>query len=329
MKRNILYAVLCLALTAPALAGCGNDAATPTQENSEASAVAEDVSSDAEVSSEEEQESSEEEEISLEEVVVLDNEQYTIKVTDVELSDTAGITISSYLENKSAEDTYAFSITRACADGVSLDTQWNSSFPLAPGETMDGREFGFMYSEALLNNGVKCTDLELEFVVYKQEFDGIAQNEEIARETVHVYPYGEENAETYVREDQDTDTIIFDNENIKAVVTGCEQNEYGYYLIHFYMENKSEASIGLVFDTFCINETLTLDAYDFCPYAEAGKCGFSYFLIDQDQLEENGITNMEEISFNVSANGGTSLNMETGVFESEVYAENTTVTFNP
>ncbi len=42
----------------------------------------------------------------------------------------------------------------------------------------------------------------------------------VGKETIHVYPYGEENAVAFVREAQATDNVIIDNDYVTVIVTG-------------------------------------------------------------------------------------------------------------
>lgn len=51
----------------------------------------------------------------------------------------------------------------------------------------------------------------------------------VGKETIHVYPYGEENAVAFVREAQATDNVIIDNDYVTVIVTGYEDDEiWGY-----------------------------------------------------------------------------------------------------
>ncbi len=55
---------------------------------------------------------------------------------------------------------------------------------------------------------LSTTDIELTFKVYDSN-DWSA--DPVGKETIHVYPYGEENAVAFVREAQATDNVIIDN----------------------------------------------------------------------------------------------------------------------
>ena len=64
-------------------------------------------------------------------------------------------------------------------------------------------------TDTLEENGiVEYTDIELTFKVYDSN-DWSA--DPVGKETIHVYPYGEENAVAFVREAQATDNVIIDN----------------------------------------------------------------------------------------------------------------------
>jgi predicted small lipoprotein YifL len=133
MKR-VLSVFLVVAMVM-SLAACGSGKVRiTTQEsskNAEASA-AESVSSeseDAKVSQESELESDAENvsestpsvEDAFEEVLAVDNDQCTIKITGIDSDDIWGYTLKTYMENKSSDKTYMFSVESASINGVKAE----------------------------------------------------------------------------------------------------------------------------------------------------------------------------------------------------------------
>lgn len=57
-------------------------------------------------------------EITFEEISVVDNDGCVIKITGIDAYNLWGYTLSAYLENKSAEKTYMFSVESASVNGV-------------------------------------------------------------------------------------------------------------------------------------------------------------------------------------------------------------------
>lgn len=116
-----------------------------------------------------------------------------------------GYTLKAQLENKSTEKTYMFSVESASINGVQCDPMFASE--VAAGKKAN-EEINFS-TDTLEENGiVEYTDIELTFKVYDSN-DWSA--DPVGKETIHVYPYGEENAVAFVREAQATDNVIIDN----------------------------------------------------------------------------------------------------------------------
>ena len=59
-------------------------------------------------------------EITFEEISVVDNDECVIKITGIDADNLWGYTLSAYLENKSAEKTYMFSVESASVNGVQM-----------------------------------------------------------------------------------------------------------------------------------------------------------------------------------------------------------------
>ena len=145
-------------------------------------------------------------EITFSGLVVVDNSECTIKVTEIDPDPLFGYALKVQLENKSSEKTYMFSVDSAAINSVQFD-------PFFATEVTAGKKSNkeITFSKSLLEeSGIKnCTDIEVTFRVYDSN-DWLA--DDVAYETVHIYPFGEDKAEQYVRTSQSTDNIIVDNE---------------------------------------------------------------------------------------------------------------------
>ena len=147
-----------------------------------------------------------ENQIVFEEVVAIDNAECAVKITEIDPDNMWGYTLKAQLENKSTEKTYMFSVESASINGVQCDPMFASE--VAAGKKAN-EEINFS-TDTLEENGiVEYTDIELTFKVYDSN-DWSA--DPVGKETIHVYPYGEENAVAFVREAQATDNVIIDND---------------------------------------------------------------------------------------------------------------------
>lgn len=192
--KKLVTLLLSLALVL-SLAACGGEA-TP------------DASDDAPASSQNEESTENdntENQIVFEEVVAIDNAECAVKITEIDPDNMWGYTLKAQLENKSTEKTYMFSVESASINGVQCDPMFASE--VAAGKKAN-EEINFS-TDTLEENGiVEYTDIELTFKVYDSN-DWSA--DPVGKETIHVYPYGEENAVAFVREAQATDNVIIDS----------------------------------------------------------------------------------------------------------------------
>lgn len=232
-------------------------------------------------------------EVSFEELTVVDNEYCTIKITGIEPDNMWGYTLNTYLENKSADTTYMFSVDTAAINGVQTDTLFASE--VAPGKKSNE---GIIFTDtALEDNGVgDYTDIELSFRVYDSN-DWMA--EPVASTSIHVYPYGEEKATAFSREVKETDQIIVDNEYVTIIVTACQEDSLWGYTADLFLVNKTDVSVMFSVDEASVNGFMADPFY--ADSVEAGKCAFSTITWFSSTLEENGIVDVESIEFNIRA----------------------------
>lgn len=231
--------------------------------------------------------------ITFTEIVAIENEECTIKITGIDSYNIWGYTIKALLENKSADKTYMFSVKSAAINGVQCD-------PFFAAEVAAGKksneEISFS-SDKLEKNGItEYTDIELTFRVYDSN-DWSA--DDVAKETIHIYPYGEDKAVKFVREAQLSDNVIIDNDNVTVIVTGYEQDDIFGYTVNLFLQNKTDKNIMFSVNEASVNGFMA-DPFYATPVS-AGKCAFSSMAWSDTTLEENGITEVETIEFKLRA----------------------------
>ncbi len=226
-------------------------------------------------------------EITFEEISVVDNDECVIKITGIDADNLWGYTLSAYLENKSAEKTYMFSVESASVNGVQTNPLFAST--VAAGKKAN-ENISFSDSSLEENGITDFTDIELTFRVYDSE-NWTADN--VARETVHIYPYGENKAEMYVRETKDSDNVIIDNEYVKVIVTGYDEDNMWGYTANLFLINKTDKTVMFSVKEASVNGYMADPLY--ATSVIAGKCAFSSMSWSDSALEENNITEIEEI----------------------------------
>lgn len=273
MQGWILAAMLLMGLT-----GCGRENTAPTQTAPPSTAAPETTTAESTAPAP-----------AFQPVTAVDNEFCTIRVTGLDPDNLWGYTLKVSLENKSEDTSYMFSVSSASLNGVEANPLFASE--VAPGKKAN-KEISFGASDLQEKEIGDYTDIGLRFRVYDAN-DWSA--EPVAEPSVHIYPYGEEKAEKFVRTPQSGDTVLEDNDQIRITVTGYRQEDAWGYSADLFLENKTEESLMVSIDEASINGFMA-DPF----YAETvggGNCAFSSITWSADDLEENGIAQVEELEF--------------------------------
>lgn len=233
-------------------------------------------------------------EIEFEELTVIDNNECVINITGIEPDNMWGYTVTVYLENKSTEKNYTFLVESAAVDGVQTD-------PFFTAEVSAGKKSNeeIIFSDEILQeNGItEFTDIELSFRVYDSEnWDANS----IVDKTIHIYPFGEENSSVFERKALDSDNIIVDNDLATVTIIGYSNDDDLGYSVKFFLENKTDKAL-----IFNANE-VSINGYMIDPFwaieIMPKKFAFSSMTWFSEELESNGISNIENIEFMLSAN---------------------------
>lgn len=231
--------------------------------------------------------------ITFEGLTAVDNAECRIEITDIDIDNIWGYTLEVQMENKSTEKTYMYTVDSAAINGVQTDPFFASE--IAAGKK--GKEEINFSTDSLAENGItEFTDIELTFRVYDSD-DWTA--DPAAKETVHVYPYGEEKAVLFSRETQPSDTVIVDNEDVTVTVTGYEMDEIWGYTVNLFLINRTDKDVVFTVDEASVNGYMA-DPF-FAADVSAGKCAFNSVSWSESTLEDIGITEVEEIEFKLRA----------------------------
>lgn len=235
-------------------------------------------------------------EITFTEMVALDNDRCTIKVTGIDPDDLMGYyAIKVFLENKTTDTNYLVTIREAFINGI-------ASTPLMAATVDAGKKANdsacFLDSflgDALAKTDV--TDIELTFRVTDND-DWTA--DAYFESTVHIYPYGEENATTFVRAGQPGDNVIIDNESVTVIVTGYEKDPYFGYRANLFLVNKTDKKLCYNVENASVNGYMADPVY--LAIVPAGKCAFDFMAWSDNILNENNINSVQKIEFVMKVN---------------------------
>lgn len=232
--------------------------------------------------------------VTFKESVVVDNSECSIKITGIDPDNFWGYSLNVQLENKSKDKTYMYSVESAYINGVMCDPFFATK--VAAGKKAND-EISFTNAKELISNGIgDFTDIELTFRVYDSD-DWMA--DEVAYPTVHIYPYGKENATQYVRNTKNSDTVIVDNEYATVIVTGYEIDKIFGYTVNLFLVNKTDKNVMFSVDDASVNGFMADPFY--AKSVGANKCAFSSMSWSDSTLEKNGITSVKTIEFKISA----------------------------
>lgn len=235
----------------------------------------------------------EDEEKAFSTVTVVDNEYCKIEVTGI-VEDLFGTALTVTAENKTADENLFFT-TEACSiNGVAVESAYAENITAGKKSTESIR---FLDDNLKGNDITRYTDIEITFRVYNgDDWSG----DDLVNEAVHIYPYGESNAESFTREKKATDVPVFDNDKVSATVIGWGEDELYDYYISFYLENKS-ADTEYTFDvTRCaVNGVEITPAGAFS--VPAGKMGLEKLYITDSQYEDSGSTDLSDIFLSMRA----------------------------
>lgn len=223
------------------------------------------------------------------EIVVVDNEICLIKITDIEPDKEWGLTFKTYLENRSADTSYMFSVEKASINGVDCDPMFAAE--VSPGKKAN-EDINFPPEKVNEDIIGIYSDVEMNIQVFNaDDFSAPA----VADETIHIYPYGEDKATKFVREAQDTDVVLVDNEDVTVIVTECAPRKNWGYCVYLYFVNKTDQNMMFSTDDVSVNGFM-VDPY-YSTIISAGKSKFDFMCWYGTSLEDNGITDVEEIEF--------------------------------
>lgn len=245
---------------------------------------------------EEETESGEEEkeEITFSEMIAADTADCKIKITDVKEDRLWGYEIQVELENKSTDTEQMFSLEYLSVNGVECSCWMASS--ILPGKK-SVEKISVDDSDLKDNSVGLFTDIEMGFRVYDNN-DWLA--DDILNQTVHIYPYGKERAEAFVRQSKDSDLVLVDNESVTVIATGYrEDTVFHDFEVNLYLVNKTEENIMYSVRDCSVNGYM-IDPF-FATSLHPGKSKFSTISWSYSAFEENGIDDVEVIEFLLTA----------------------------
>ncbi len=281
----VLAAVLLFTLAACSGKEENNSTGTDAETTAESTAPVQDETT--QPASEPVSEPAEEDEVVFTGAAVADNKFCSIRITDIK-EEYSGSVLTVEVENKTADMNLIFTTKSCSINGIATDTAYSES--VSAGEKSTG-DITFLNSTLKENGITKYTDIEITFRVYDAD-NWIG--DDLVNETVRIYPYGESKADSYEREEKETDIEIFKNDKACATVIGYGEDEVHDYYISLYLENKSsDTDYTFGIDVCAVNGVEIKSSGAFT--VPSGKVALEKFYITEAALTESGITDITDI----------------------------------
>ncbi len=218
--------------------------------------------------------------------VVVDNDDYSITVLGIDENTALGYAINVLVENKTKDKNLYISSDDSYVNGVKVGTLLSSS--VAAGKS----EETMIFFDDIKKYGLTdFTDIEIN--VSALDSDDFTSGY-FAKDTIKIYPRGEENASTFTYDVKDTDQVLVDNEAVKVVYVGSD-TESGY-AASIYVENKTTKEITLDATEVTVNGT-EMEPY-YIESVRGGKNAFTEMSwLDSDfetaGLDKNAVSSIE------------------------------------
>ena len=223
-------------------------------------------------------------------MTAFENDACSVKITDIDPGNFWGYTLNVQLENKLEDKNLSFYVASASLNGVSCNPYFASE--VAAGKKAND---SISFSDDELKHILGAyTDVEITMRVYDSD-DWEA--DDVAVETFHIYPFGKEKAEPFVRKAQPTDTVLVDNDVFSFVETGYDPEDFWGYAVKLYLVNKTDVPLRFTADDVAVNGFMC-DPY-WGKTLAPGNCAFADMSWYSSSFEENGITDVEEIEFSL------------------------------
>lgn len=230
--------------------------------------------------------------ITLKNEMLVDNELFSITAKSIDEDSEYGYLVNLLIENKSPDKTYTFGIQKGQVNGVEVDPY--TIIFINPGKKANITVF----IENLKEYGIEeYTDIELTVNVTEGKYT--YDEPYTMSESVHIYPYGKENAGKFVYEAKAGDQVLVDNEYVTVIYTGDnKENELGYS-INLYIVNKTDKDITVSGDDMSINGYMV--GADFFKDVSAGKVSLSNIQWYEETFKENDIdeSKINDIEFSL------------------------------
>lgn len=220
-------------------------------------------------------------------ITILDDENCSIILTEVDENAEWGYNWTLYIENKTDQN-ITVSMDNVSINDLICDPYWGQTVS-AGSKTFSNVEW---YQDTLDEYGIESvTAVEFDLYVYDAD-DWMA--EEMYDDTLCIYPLGEDAVSLYTREGAASDIVLIDNDVCTVIITGFDPDGDWGYTMDMYLVNKADYDLNFSVDEAAVNGFMC-DPY-WGQSVPAGKQAFSEASWSSESFELNGIETVEELT---------------------------------
>lgn len=225
-------------------------------------------------------------------IVIIDDDICTMKITEIDPNGDWGFTFKVYCENKT-NHAVGFYIDYASVNGYMCDPFWGTELPAGKKENSS---FEFSHS-TLRDLGVTSLD-ELELGLRIVNADDWSADP-LVDDVYTIFPTGLSASDVVYtdRTHMPDEVVCVDDDNCTFVILSVDPDGDWGYTLKCYLENKTDSMMQFYWDDVAVNGFM-VDPY-WGDRVAAGKRCYSEISFSQSQLDENSITTIDEIEFNL------------------------------
>lgn len=225
--------------------------------------------------------------VTFEEIVLVDDENCTVKITAIDTENFWGYTLKVFLENKTDLE-LMYTLDAVSVNGFMCDPFWATTVTAG---MKSNEEISFSSDDFELNGIADVTDISFTLKVYDDN-DWTADN--LVDDTFTIYPLGEEAVQPYTRTPVDGEIVLFDNEDCAMIVTGFDPDNMWGYTMNVYLENKTDKNLMFSIDGAAVNGFMC-DPF-WADSIVSGKRSNTTISWMESDFEDNGITDVESLT---------------------------------
>lgn len=224
-------------------------------------------------------------------VVLVDDENCTMKLVSISPDNDWGYTWNVFMENKTDKN-LMFSLDNVSINGVMCDPFWAS---IVSAGKKSNEEISWMTEDFEQLGITDVTVVEFELSIYDDD-DWTAPD--LVNDTFTVYPLGKDAVELMEYTPGPDDRVLFDNDDCTMIVTGFDPDGILGYTMNAYLVNKTDRTLLFSADNVSVNDAMC-DPF-WSSTVAPGKASYQSISWSPDDFNSNSISTVEQIQMDIS-----------------------------